>query len=171
MSELHSTDAYGTRQPSSQILNLLRGAEETKALQELLSLHRACIYTTVKLKSVMPSLARPTLSSMVVGDTTEAQQVGSEGNEVNPLRSSTVDAVMGNAAAPVMASAEQASQDVEWSEAKSKNARSLKQVLMSIPDSLKSFLQGEKGVLLRFLSVANKMFRHYGSTCCPKVHR
>lgn len=136
MSELHSTDAYVTRQPSSQILNMLRSPERTKTIQEMCALLRACTFAAVKLKGMSPTASRtpalPTTES-VTGNVAPAS-VESTG---------TADSAMSSAHSAIPVEQTSTNKDVAWPASTSANAKALKTVLVTIPDSLKSFLQGE----------------------------
>lgn len=152
MSELHSTDAYVTRQPSSQILSLLRVPERTKTIQELCGLLRACTFAGVKLKVYAPGGPKddsqtksinPTTSNSTSGSTSTAPEASMTISEAGPA-TSTTDIVMSNAR-PLFEMPDLAkNKDGSYAAPSVANLKALKTVFMTIPDSLRSFLQGKR---------------------------
>lgn len=144
MSELHSTDAYVTRQPSSQILFMLRSPERTKTIQEMCALFRACTFSAVKLKAIAPaqnhqqaSSTRPAAPSGVsaAGVPMSQGQMAVTNEQADVAMSSTSEAPAAEASSPSKPSTSSPSMLA--------NAKALKTVLVTIPDSTKSFLQGK----------------------------
>lgn len=139
MSELHSTDAYVTRQPSSQILSLLRNPERTQTIQELCGLLRACTFAAVKLKGISPNSGTASLASSL--QSTASQGASQPTPGATPNETAGADVAMSTAGAN--SAAVDAGKAAAWPATTSANAKALKMVLVAIPDSLKSFLQGK----------------------------
>ena len=134
ISELHSPDTYTSRQPSTQLLSTLKSPEEIKTIHDLCALQRACVLSNIRLKATMPSAHRNALG---VGATPPmASQPSSDVTMDQAISATTTAATVSRepAAEPQLNS--------KWPDAKGKNAKALKQVLSSIPESFKMFLQG-----------------------------
>jgi E3 ubiquitin-protein ligase HUWE1 len=140
LSELYSLETYVSRQPSTQLLSTLRSSEELKAIHDMCALHRACVLTNVKLKASMPASAKP------ASPFSAASEKSAE-NAIEPPAASTKEVTAasegGSTSQLAAAGARSSEQKQDWSDGKLKNAKSIKTVLSSIPDSLRYFFQGK----------------------------
>lgn len=143
LSELHAIDSYMSRQPSQQMLATLRSSEEVKTIHELCALQRAAVLSVVRLKASTPNSARPAVKPEAATKATQSAEVGSATGETQAEDEAAVASeapMAGSEATGTVLEPEKPSQP--WPESKNKNAKALKQVLTSIPDSMRLFLQG-----------------------------
>ena len=135
MSELHSVDTYMSRQPSTQLLSMLKGPDEMKIIQDLCALQKACVLSNVRLKASMPASQKPPFATAAFSSEI-ARPISQEVpiDVATATRPNEGDISRGEVAAPAP--------EPCWPESKNRNAKALRQVLSSIPDSLKAFLHG-----------------------------
>lgn len=152
--ELWSADGYISRQNTTQLVSMLKGAAELKMMQDLCAMQRACVLAHVALKDMHRITDWKKVDSAIVSsdshvghdmmhtDESLASMTASEPVET----AANTESVAGGSTTQTHSAAEQAPAETHFKLPKplspSKNSLAMRHTLSSISESSKAFIKG-----------------------------